>query len=117
MIYLRSILLVASFTLLGLGCEEEPSVQRYQIPKSVAPAPVMAEPAATASEYGWTVPEGWEVMPAGGMRLASFSLVHCPNPIVLHHHVSYRFNVFVSPPRLKPILVPTFDFFILIIGH
>lgn len=72
-------LLFAILTLVATGCDKEPSVQRYQVPKSEAPdtaapdtpGPIAAHPKVA---YKWVVPDGWEALPSSGMRMASFSV-------------------------------------------
>ena len=76
------ILLLAIIIQIVPGCDKEPSVQRYQIPKSEAPAvgdidesgSVVVEAGITNTPYNWTAPPGWEALPASGMRMASFSI-------------------------------------------
>jgi hypothetical protein len=60
-----------------LGCRKQ-EITAYNTPKeSPAPPPAKTAPMATpsaAAPIHWTTPSGWQEQPAGGMRVASFTI-------------------------------------------
>ena len=67
-----ALLLLVLALLLG-GCERE-DIRVYQVPKEMPP--VARAPAEKPPTPGvqWTTPPGWKQQPAGGMRIARFSV-------------------------------------------
>ncbi|MFO1488419.1 MAG: hypothetical protein U1F65_08070 [Verrucomicrobiota bacterium] len=70
--------LAVSLAALVAGCDRQ-AVQVYQVPKeSSAPAPAALPPmmaeAGAQPRLVWTLPAGWQEVPAAQMRLASFAV-------------------------------------------
>ena len=70
---------IALVPLLLWSCSDEPSVQKYQVPKTpVAIEAPTGSISGTVSDSGlpitWVVPAGWEEGKASSMRLASFNV-------------------------------------------
>lgn len=74
----RTIRIVIAFAVcLALGCDEEPGVSRYRVPKQpTAPAAAQQDGPRPQAGLAWTTPHGWRQVRASSMRLASFAVAH-----------------------------------------
>src|SRR5688500_15464489 len=67
------------------GCNNEEPVAAYSVPKEPAKP---AQSASAGPRQGgvvpqWTVPAGWKVVPASGMRFAAFAITEDEPPVTL----------------------------------
>ena len=82
--------IAAGLIALVVGCHRDENVSVYRAPKEPpktaagAPAPMAGmTPAAADGQIRWTVPAGWQPLPAQEMRFASFRVDEGEPPLVL----------------------------------
>ncbi len=72
----RRLIIIGAVALILGGCKEE-GVKVYRVPKEPSSLTALAEQAdrrAGAAPLTWAVPNGWNVVPPGSMRVASFKI-------------------------------------------